>query len=149
MKHTKANFKALRESLGMSQHLLAYLMGVDKRSVQRWESPSATAYRAAPEEAWELLEGFLKRQEWVVETSLEKADEVEEELGEARSFQITYWLSEDEYEQAHPGEGTFWQMANANSRLVAATLRAEGREVEFGFPGLMAINPSEEQGSEE
>ena len=38
MERTKADFKALRETVGMSQQALADALHVDKRSIQRWEA---------------------------------------------------------------------------------------------------------------
>lgn len=139
MSRSKASFKALRETLGMSQQLLAELLHVDLRSVKRWESPTATAYKAAPDDAWELLESYAEKQAWVVETALDDVAETEERHGEPDVVSLTYWTSADQFEAAHPGWGQFWQMANANSRLIAWTLRNEGYQVDFDFPGLEAI----------
>lgn len=138
MEHTKPNFKALRETLGVSQRLLADILHVDVRSVKRWESPTNTW--EAPQDAWRVLEGFLERQEWMIDTTLDKVDDIEGAMGASRAVSLTYWLNEDEYEAAHPGEGKYWQTANATSRIVAAILRGEGREVNFDFPGLKAIS---------
>lgn len=135
---TKADFKAKRELLGMSQQLLADLLKVDIRSVKRWESPTATAYKNAPQDAWDILDHYLERQTWTVETALDKFDELNEQTGLAKAS-LTYWFSEKDYENAHPGEGKFWQMANANSRLIASQLLAEGYEVDFNFGGLKEI----------
>lgn len=142
---TKAGFKALRETVGMSQQLLAHLLNVDIRSVRRWESASESAYKGAPDDAWELLEGFRNRQDWAVDTALAKVPEIEDELSdmELREVSLTYWANADQYEAAHPGEGDFWQMANADSRLIATLLRAEGYTVNFDFPGLRAVGLSD------
>lgn len=132
MKKTKTNFKALRELLGMSQQLLADLMKVDVRSVRRWESPKMEGYRA-PDDAWDILERFREKQDWVVDTTLANLDEVEEEMdGRPETVHLSYWFSEGEYEAAHPGEGKYWQMANANSRAVASALLVECYEIDFG-----------------
>ena len=134
MKHTKKNFKAMRELLGMSQQLLADLMQVDVRSVRRWESPKMEDYRP-PEDAWDILERFHEKQNWIIDTTLSNLDEVEEQMeGKPRTVNLSYWASAEEYEAAHPGEGKYWQMANANSRAVAVALGDE-YEVEFGGDG--------------
>ena len=140
MSKSKAQFKAMRELLGMSQQLLADLLSVDVRSVKRWESPTATAYKSAPDDAWELLDKYLEQQQWAVETGLQKVEETEDQMGRPpREVSLTYWFSEEAYEAAHPGEGRFWQMANANSRIVAAILRMDGYTVNFDFPGLKSL----------
>ena len=114
------------------------MLHVDVRSVKRWESP--TNAWEAPEDAWRVLEGFLERQEWMIDTSLDKVDDIEGAMGASHAVSLTYWLNEDEYEAAHPGEGKYWQTANATSRIVAAILRGEGHEVNFNFPGLKALS---------
>ena len=38
--HTKANFRACRELVGLSQQDLAYEMDVLLKSVKRWENPN-------------------------------------------------------------------------------------------------------------
>lgn len=130
---TKADLKARREMLGMSQQLFASILGVDVRSVKRWESPDAVEYKEAPSEAWDVIEGFAQQQAWVIETALDNAD-----ASGADEVSLTYWRSEAEYEAAHPGEGKFWQMANANSRLIAFLLEDDGYDVDFDFPGMGA-----------
>lgn len=137
---TKADFKAMREGLGMSQALLADLMGVHVKSVKRWEQPNETAYHNAPQDAWDILREYQARQREIVDFAIAKAVELDATMpdGAVPTVSLTYWFSEDEYEQAHPGEGRFWQMANANSRLTAYLLRGRGYEVDFNYPGLAA-----------
>lgn len=145
MEKTKANFKAIRELLGMSQQLLADMLHVDVRSVRRWESPTATNYGVAPDDAWKILEHYSEMQKWVIDSSLEKLEEIEDDMGsEPREVSLTYWQNAEDYDKAHPGEGMYWQMANANSRLIGAILRSEGYSVNFDFPGLKALE--DEQG---
>jgi DNA-binding transcriptional regulator YiaG len=40
MDRTKAEFRAIRETVGMTQGMLADALGVEQRSVRRWESPT-------------------------------------------------------------------------------------------------------------
>lgn len=131
---TKANFKAMRESLGMSQQLLADIMDVNKFSVKRWESVSFDKY--APEEAWDILEHYQELQQQVIQAGLDRVILTHADLGSLNEVNLTYWFNEEEYEKAHPGEGRFWQMANANSRILAYLLRDQGYKVTFDFPGL-------------
>lgn len=143
MKRTKASFKALRESLGISQQLLADLAGVNIKTVKRWESPKQVAYGMAPDDVWEILFECQEKQDWVINTALDKAEEIMEEYGEPHSFALTYWSSEEEYEQAHPGEGRFWQVSNARTRILSRELRNMGFEVTLDFPGIKAILEAE------
>lgn len=132
---TKADLKARREGLGMSQSLMAELLGVRTMTVKRWENPNTEW--TAPEDAWKLLENFEQKQQDVVEAAFDIVAEQAEELGELPSvINLTYWRDAESYEREHPGEGKFWQMANANSRLIAFVLEQDVYTVEFNFKGL-------------
>lgn len=48
MEKTKAALKALRETVGMAQRNLAAALGVEARSVKRWESAAAEGYPPLP-----------------------------------------------------------------------------------------------------
>ena len=129
MKRTKADFKALRELVGMSQQALAGTLHVDKRSIQRWEAPD-NAWEP-PADAWDVLDAARERQRWTVESALEAAHD-----HPGAPVSLTYWKSQADYERA--GHGGDFQMANANARMIAAFLEDERREVSFGFGGLRA-----------
>ena len=123
----KSEFKARREMVGMSQQALADALHVDKRSVQRWESPNNEWM--PPADAWEIIDDASERQRWTIETALEIARDHDE-----TPVSLTYWKSQADYERA--GHGGDYQMANANARMIAAILDGEGRAVSFGFGGL-------------
>ena len=71
---TKAGFRAAREGVGMTQHALARELGVEVRSVKRWESPDAP--QVPPEDAWDVLDAALAAQRQAVAYALGKVDEV-------------------------------------------------------------------------
>lgn len=132
MQRTKINFRALREMVGISQRTLADLLDVDVRSVKRWENPNATAYRGAPNEAWELLLRILNKQEGDVDEFLEFAADSGSIAGDIpRELAVPYYHDESDYEVGHPGNGRFWQVANATSRRIAYALRDEGYPFSF------------------
>lgn len=129
---TKAEFAAIRETVGMTQAMLADHLGVEVRSVKRWESPSAGGYHA-PQDAWDVLDAAADLQAQVVEFALGKITEAENETGHAPdSVNLRYWRSQADYDENHIyDDGGDWRMANANSRLVAAILRLRGINVEW------------------
>ena len=131
MERSKADFKALREIVGMSQQVLADALQVDKRSIQRWEAP--TNEWRPPADAWEVLDAAREQQRWTVANALEVVRSTENLHA---SVELTYWKSQEESERA--GHGGDYQMANANVRIIAAILEQEGRAVSFGFGGLRA-----------
>lgn len=135
---TKTDFRALREMVGMTQSVLAHQLGVQVISVKRWENPSTEWM--PPQDAWDVLDDARERQKWVVSTAVDKALETTEQAErDPEVIDLTYWHSAEDYEQAHPGEGWGWQMANANSRLAAARLEELGYKVAFGWGGMSEI----------
>lgn len=128
----KAAFAATRETVGMTQTELARRMGVEVRSVKRWESPKAEGYHA-PDAAWDVLDAALAAQDKAVEFALAKVDGIIAEAGRPpKSVRLRYWRSQDEYDAVHePADGGSFRMANANSRLVASVLRLRGIVVEW------------------
>lgn len=141
MRHTKENFRALREMVGISQRLMAKLLHVDVRSVKRWEDPNAKAYNVAPDDAWAILEKRLEVQNWAVDTALEKIPELDEiaDSRQLHTVKLTYYKSAEDCERAHPGEGDWWEVNNATARRVAGVLMDAGIPVEFGFEGLRTL----------
>lgn len=136
MEHTKANFKALRETVGMSQAHLAKVCGIAPRSVRRWEDPTMEDY--SPRDfAWDVLENARKAQLRAIDAGITAVEDIEGERGTPKSVQLSYWYSAAHFAHAHPEEDPAnWQMANANARLTAHMLDEMGFDVEFGFPGL-------------
>ena len=112
----------MRELVGHTQATLAKALGVEERSVRRWESPSAP--QGAPDDAWDVLEEALEAQRRVVEFGLGKADE----WPDAQEVSLVYWSSQRQYDEAR-GDGGDWRMANATARSLASVLLAEGRHV--------------------
>jgi hypothetical protein len=75
-----------------------------------------------------------------VDTAIDKAHETEEKLGKSPNIDLAYWRGAAQYETANPGEGSMWQMANANSRFVADALESEGYTISFNFGGLKSLD---------
>lgn len=137
MERTKANFRALRETVGMSQAHLAKECGIDSRSVRRWEDPKERS--CSPRGfAWDLLEEARAAQLSAYDAAVTAVEDEADEAGCApRAVTLTYWPNVAAYAHAHPEEDPAnWQMANANARLVAHALAEMGYEVEFAFPAF-------------
>lgn len=129
---TKAAFRATRETVGMTQHALARELGVEVRSVKRWESAAYPGY-GAPQDAWDVLDAALAAQRRAVSFALGKVDEVAQGRGTYPGHvALPYWASQRAYDAGHvPADGGDWRMANANSRLVAFALHERGIPVEW------------------
>lgn len=138
---SKAEFRAIREMVGMTQATLAGALGVQERSVRRWESEEAP--QMPPEDAWRILQDAYDAQWEAVEAAVAKAEGIRAERGETAAVRIRYWPDAESYLERSTdsalGVAGDWRMANANARAAALALRGRGFAVEFvdgGDPGV-------------
>lgn len=130
MNHTKAEFRAIREAVGMTQQAFADELGVKVLSVKRWESPDKP--QQAPADAWFVLNDALRIQRQVVAYAIAKAEEMEREVGGKLTVTLPYWASQEDYDDFHvPADDGDWRMANANLRMVAFALHERGFTVRW------------------
>lgn len=129
---TLAEFRAIRETVGMTQGMLAEKLGVNSRSVRRWESPDYDGYQP-PQDAWDVLYDALDTQRRGIAAALGKIDEIVYERGAAPdSVMLPYWTSQDAYDEGHyVDDGGDWRMANATNRMLAERLHERGIRVEW------------------
>lgn len=134
-------FKATRERVGMSQQDVADALGVQVRSVKRWEND--TWRYDAPEEAYELLQRRLKTQREMVDYAVSIVEEQAENLGRKPDLiPITYFRNQAMFDQYGRDKGCY-SIANANARATAQALEALGYAVEFRYPTEGAIRTPE------
>lgn len=125
VKRTHGSFRAIRESLGVSQNDVAEALNVRERSVRRWES---TGGQMPPEDAWEYLNAMRRR----FASGVDEAVWAAEDSG-AKRASITYYRSQEEYNAMGRDDGPYG-LANAISRQVMLLLEARGFEVSLLFP---------------
>lgn len=125
---SKAEFRALRESVGMSQADVAKKLGVTVRSVRRWETPEP-GYRGAPDDAWAMLDDALAKQDAVVAGALDMAEAMPH-----GSVQLTYYRDQTQFDLFGREPGEPYGQANASARMTADALRCQGVEVSFAYP---------------
>lgn len=128
----KAEFRALREMLGLMQKDVADMLEVNLRSVKRWESP-ASPENTPPQEAWELLDELMEDQKQVIAFTLAKVDEIAQQQGNyPEQVTLPYWASQEEYDKYHSSDDSgSSREANATTRLVAYALAERGIKVAF------------------
>ncbi|MDY5272513.1 helix-turn-helix transcriptional regulator [Tractidigestivibacter sp.] len=128
---TLAEFRATREAVGMTQGMLADALGVQPRSVRRWESP--TNDYMPPQDAWDALDAALSAQRRGIAAALGQVDETAQERGGyPRSVVLPYWSGQEAYDEGHyVDDGGDWRMANATSRILAYALHERGIRVEW------------------
>lgn len=126
----KAQFRAIRERCGISQQMLASRAGVKVLSVKRWEKPGEAE---PPSDVQEWLEGMLDAHVEAVKASLDAAESMMDELGEAHHVNLLYYRSQAHYDQYGRDSGNF-SVVNARTREVGAILEANGIEVRYLYP---------------
>lgn len=138
MERTKADFAALRETVGLTQANLADDLGVNPRSVKRWEQPGMDGYEP-PADAWGMLDSYADTRRRIVDHARETVISTGEEAGrQPEQVVLTYYRSQEQYDRLGRDEG-WYGVANANARAVAAELRRYGFSVVFRYPEEGAI----------
>lgn len=135
---TKADFAALRETVGLTQSNLADELGVNPRSVRRWEQPAQEGYEP-PAEAWEVLDRYADLRRQMVDHARETVMQAGEWMGgQPGQVVLTYYRSQEQYDDLGRDEG-WYGVANANARAVASELAHYGVTVCFRYPEEGAI----------
>jgi hypothetical protein len=126
-----AEFRAVRETVGMTQGMLAAELGVEPRSVRRWESPSAP--QVPPQDAWDVLDYALDTQWQAVAAALGEVDRMAQERGAYPDHvALPYWQSQAAYDAGHyVDDDGDWRMINATNRVLAYALHERGIAVEW------------------
>lgn len=126
---SKTEFRAIREICGITQAALAKELGVEVRSVKRWESDAAP--QQPPADAWAVLDDALAVQRQVVDFALAKIDETG-----APAVRLPYWASPEDFADRSTDaalgvnlDAESFRRANANTRALAAVLMAEGTPI--------------------
>ena len=136
MQRTKATFKALRETVGLSQDNIAELCGVTVTSVKRWERPGR---QEPPADAWKLVLNAYSDHCAAVAAALDQVDELVEALGHDPDLvPITYWRTQEQYDALGRDPG-FVGVVNARARAVGDALLSQDIEVEWRYPEEGAV----------
>ena len=138
MSRTKAEFRALRETVGFSQHALAAELGVRPLSVKRWERPDIDGYNP-PADAWNLLDSYLATDDHMVAEAFAEVRRKVKAIGRKPDcIPITYYRDQAQFDALGRDQG-YYGVANANARAIAGKLRRAGYTVEFRYPGDGAV----------
>ena len=103
----KADFRLMRELLGLPQEWVAKRVGVDARTVRNWESPR---YFYPPKrEAWDLVESLWRRADGkaagLVEIASSAARVARERGVEPAPLMLAYWRDAAQWEGPSGGRG--------------------------------------------
>lgn len=133
---TKADFRAIRETIGLTQGDVAKALGVALRTVKRWEHPD---WQEPPEDAWEWLLDMHDLHDALVDEAVDRALAIVGERGEPAAVVTTYYREQSQYD-AHGRDEGLYGFANSIAREVAHDLNGEGIETEFRYPDDDAIS---------
>lgn len=135
---TKAEFRAIRERLGMSRALVAEVLEIPEKTVSLWEDASSP--RLPSDEAWEMLDEALEHQRAIVNAVIQRAMGEGERLGSKPStVWLPYWLNQEEYDRysddaAYGLRGNV-DMSNANAIATQIALESMGVGVQWAYMG--------------
>lgn len=135
---TKAQFRAMRDRVGLSQQDIADELDVNIKTVKRWEKPDNDCL--PPEDAWNLLEHDLSIQRRQIDYAFEVADDQINQTGKPpEQVVLTYYRDQQMYNDHGRDVGRFGQ-ANATAGAVAFVLEDLGCNVVFAYPDEGAIS---------
>ena len=127
---TKADFRAIRETIGLTQGDVAKACGVALRTVKRWEHPD---WQEPPEDARAWLLDMQERHDALVDEAVDRALAIAAKRGAPEVVAITYYRDQAQHD-AHGREPGPYGFANSVAREVALDLNGEGVETEFRYP---------------
>lgn len=142
---TPAEFQAARKRVGASCSDLAHALGIEVRTVRRWESPSSPAVPF--DQAWDLLDGMMQRRTQAIDAAIDELEMQEQERGGA-SVTLTIWPSDAAWSEAHPGEQGSARFANSVSCAVADVAEALGYTVEWAWPETDLVKAQRQRAAE-
>lgn len=143
MARGKADFKAQRERLGLSQQDVADALDVNIKTVKNWENPKQPRYRVS-DAAWEYLDRALDMQAQQVAYARSVVEKRIAELGrEPTANSISYYRDQSTYDRFGRVAGPYGQ-ANATARAIARELERMGVCVEFHYPDDADTAPASE-----
>ena len=129
---SKAEFRARREALGLSQTDVAEEVFVQTRTVKRWEDPTSDYWPT--DDAWEYLEDCETDFEKAVNEAAGIVKKTAKDRGKLpKTVTFTYWRTQQQYDELR-GDGGRFGMANAIARKTAERVRELGCEPRLEYP---------------
>ncbi|TPF93240.1 hypothetical protein BW14_06070 [Bifidobacterium sp. UTBIF-68] len=134
---SKADFRLLRDMLGLPQAWVAQRVGVTPRTVRNWEDPKE--FYPPSREAWDLVEGVWReaasQAAALVDIASQAAAVARERGVEPAPLMLTYWRDASQWLDAHPGhpDPSAWRTANAATRLASDRMHVLGLPVTIAF----------------
>lgn len=126
----KADFRALRESLGLTPADLGYVLKVDMDRVKKWEKPGSFE---PPKAAWEGLDKINRWFDAEVEKLVQKVEAEFPDPSEAvEPVVLPYWRTTSYLNKTSRESGSVG-FRNAISREASYSLQAKGYRTRFWY----------------
>lgn len=138
---SKARFRALRETIGITQAQAAETFGVQPRAVRRWESP--TAPQLPPVGVLDEMERMADERARAIESTMKATEKLIAEGMDGHNVEevsLPYWSSQQAYDEWHPAKPEDYRRVNSISRGVADALRSRGLKVKWLLDHAEAVN---------
>lgn len=141
---TKAAFRALRESCGMTQRDVADEAGVAVFSVKRWENEDESSHQP-PDDVWEWLVECHQNMIAEARGSAAKALDLADEERNGAPIAIRYYRTQEALDEAQLPLGTDRPVGyvNAIAMRAAEIIEEAGRETVLAYDCSMAVEPVE------
>lgn len=126
----KADFRAYRESLGISQGDVAEALKINMATEKHWEAPKSDL--EPPAFAWDYLDDLEEQREYVVETMVEASKKFAEQSGTNKTF-VLYFRTNEQWRRVGNGQYPMG-FANMCAREAANILIEKGYDVGYEYP---------------
>lgn len=124
-----AQFKTMRQALGLAADDVAQQCGVTLRTAQRWEKTHTPPADAA---AW--LSGLWAQRAAMIANSLDTMAETVDEYDEPRAVEVSRFASLESFRRTYPdGDAADWKIHSATVGLLAMSVAVEGYKVRVGW----------------
>lgn len=129
---SKAQFKAIRERVGLSQEAVAQALGNAVMTVKRWENPR---YQQPPEDAWGYLFTALDQHKRIVDDAVRAVEKTIKGHGGRKPdhVDLLYYRTQEQYDQYGRDEGDY-MVVNARVREISVRVEALGVEPRLHYP---------------
>ena len=137
---SREEFRALRETVGMSRAHLASILDVQERAVKRWETPNDGGYYIAPDDAWVVLDNARQAQFEILESWRYIGNTIEQ-FPIDEPITLPYYLTAQQFKDDYPDKDSRgMSMVNANMRLIAEKLHSQNIPCEFVEPSSAKVH---------
>lgn len=135
MERGKADFRALREKLGITQNDIARYTHKTLKAVKDWEKETAGAI--PPADVWEWLDDLDEARTEHIESIVARIQNmVQLHEGKPQAITLTYYRNAKDYAAYGRDSGSrdSWLQVNSTTRALAEALQRAGFDTVYRYP---------------